>query len=57
MTCPICQKPTVEEFAPFCSRACKNTDLLRWINGVYKIPTEEPVEDEIEPKDEDEGES
>lgn len=45
MTCPLCQKPTVEEFTPFCSRGCKSTDLLRWVNGTYRIPTEEPVVD------------
>lgn len=53
MTCPLCQKPTGKEFAPFCSRFCKDKDLLRWFNEVYKIPTEEPVEEEMGMGDEE----
>jgi uncharacterized protein len=43
--CPICKKPTVEHFRPFCSRRCADVDLNRWLSGVYAVPTNE-AEDE-----------
>ena len=46
--CPICRKPTVEEFKPFCSRRCADVDLNRWLVGVYAVPTNE-AEDEDGP--------
>jgi endogenous inhibitor of DNA gyrase (YacG/DUF329 family) len=46
MSCPFCQKPADPVFAPFCSKLCKNTDLLRWFNEDYRIPTQEPVTEE-----------
>jgi endogenous inhibitor of DNA gyrase (YacG/DUF329 family) len=36
--CPLCGKPPAEEHAPFCSRGCKDRDLLRWLDEGYKIP-------------------
>ncbi len=36
--CPICGKPTVEAFKPFCSARCKDIDLHRWLKGGYGIP-------------------
>lgn len=44
--CPICQKPSVAAYAPFCSGRCRNVDLGRWLTGRYAVPTEEPPEDE-----------
>ncbi len=41
MTCPICQKPTVARYRPFCSRRCADIDLGRWLQGNYAIPTDE----------------
>ncbi|HEU4957264.1 MAG TPA: DNA gyrase inhibitor YacG [Sphingomicrobium sp.] len=42
--CPLCGKPPVKEHAPFCSRGCKDRDLLRWLDEGYKIagPPAEP---------------
>ena len=37
-TCPICRKPSVARFAPFCSSRCKQIDLNRWLTGVYAVP-------------------
>ncbi|QNP45335.1 DNA gyrase inhibitor YacG [Sphingomonas sediminicola] len=37
-SCPICRKPPSVEHAPFCSRGCKDRDLLRWLGGGYRIP-------------------
>ncbi|MEM9988316.1 MAG: DNA gyrase inhibitor YacG [Pseudomonadota bacterium] len=36
--CPICQKPTVEEYLPFCSKRCADIDLNRWLSDGYAIP-------------------
>ena len=36
--CPLCGKPAVKEHTPFCSRGCKDRDLLRWLDEGYKIP-------------------
>ena len=36
--CPICGKPEHPEEAPFCSRACKSRDLLKWLGEGYRIP-------------------
>ena len=35
--CPLCRKPAVEEHAPFCSRGCKDRDLLKWLGEGYRI--------------------
>ncbi|HEX8842914.1 MAG TPA: DNA gyrase inhibitor YacG [Sphingomicrobium sp.] len=36
-TCPLCGKPEVKEHAPFCSRGCKDRDLLNWLGEGYRI--------------------
>ena len=36
--CPLCGKPTQDEFKPFCSRGCKDRDLLKWLGEGYRIP-------------------
>ena len=46
MTCPICRKPTVEAYRPFCSRRCADVDLGRWLTGSYVIPGP-PAEDDL----------
>lgn len=48
MTCPICKKPSVPEYRPFCSRRCADIDLGRWLTDGYVIPGD-PVEDERDP--------
>jgi endogenous inhibitor of DNA gyrase (YacG/DUF329 family) len=45
--CPICGKPEVKEHAPFCSRGCKDRDLLKWLGEGYRIPG--PAADERHP--------
>lgn len=39
--CPICGKPAVPEFKPFCSKRCADVDLQRWLSGRYAIPGRE----------------
>jgi endogenous inhibitor of DNA gyrase (YacG/DUF329 family) len=36
--CPLCGKPPSVEHAPFCSRGCKDRDLLKWLGEGYRIP-------------------
>ena len=47
--CPICGKPSVQQFHPFCSGRCSDIDLNRWLSGRYVIPAEpaEDIEDDI----------
>ncbi|MFS8037185.1 DNA gyrase inhibitor YacG [Xanthobacter sp. AM11] len=46
--CPICGKPQVERYRPFCSKRCADVDLNRWLSGAYAIPV---VADEDEDGD------
>lgn len=36
--CPICGGTTASAFKPFCSRGCKDRDLLQWLGGGYRVP-------------------
>jgi endogenous inhibitor of DNA gyrase (YacG/DUF329 family) len=38
--CPICGKPTVETYRPFCSKHCADIDLGRWLDGRYAVSGE-----------------
>jgi uncharacterized protein len=44
--CPICRKPSVPEFRPFCSRRCADIDLGRWFNETYSVPASPPGAEE-----------
>jgi endogenous inhibitor of DNA gyrase (YacG/DUF329 family) len=44
--CPICGKPAVETFQPFCSRRCADVDLNRWLSGVYAVPVKEEEDED-----------
>ncbi len=48
MACPICQKPAIEKYRPFCSKRCADVDLGRWFNGSYAIPAQEVDEEDSE---------
>jgi endogenous inhibitor of DNA gyrase (YacG/DUF329 family) len=37
-SCPMCGKPQSGADAPFCSRGCKDRDLLKWLGEGYRIP-------------------
>jgi hypothetical protein len=52
-SCPICGKPTIERFRPFCSKRCADVDLNRWLSGSYAIPVTEDDEPEIARDDEE----
>jgi hypothetical protein len=44
--CPICRKPALERFRPFCSRRCADVDLHRWMAGVYAVPVKEEEDED-----------
>ena len=39
--CPLCGKPAVVEFRPFCSKRCADIDLGKWLSGTYVLPGDE----------------
>lgn len=39
--CPICGKPMLARYRPFCSKRCADVDLHRWFAGAYAVPVEE----------------
>ena len=45
-SCPICGKPAVEKFRPFCSRRCADVDLNRWLSGVYAVPIKDEEDED-----------
>lgn len=36
--CPICGKPRQAEHTPFCSKRCRDRDLLQWLDDGYALP-------------------
>jgi endogenous inhibitor of DNA gyrase (YacG/DUF329 family) len=51
--CPLCGKPAVAAFRPFCGKRCADVDLNRWLSGVYAIPAEETDDDQERPREDD----
>ena len=46
--CPLCGKPPSADHAPFCSRGCKDRDLLKWLGEGYRIPGPPAVQDQLD---------
>ncbi len=50
--CPICGKAAESRpknpFGPFCSERCRQIDLGKWLGGEYRIPMEEPTEEDVD---------
>lgn len=55
MSCPICKKPTVESYRPFCSKRCADVDLGRWMSESYAIPAESEEEADLASEEENEA--
>ena len=43
--CPMCGKPRDVRFRPFCSRLCRDRDLVNWLDGRYAVPAAEVDDD------------
>ena len=54
-SCPICEKPAVLGFRPFCSKRCADVDLQRWFSGRYAVPVADDDEAERPEMDSDEN--
>lgn len=61
--CPTCHKSIrydyTNRFRPFCSKACRNQDIISWVEEGYKIPGE-PIKksdskDIVADQDDDDG--
>ncbi len=49
--CPICRRPRVADFAPFCSSRCRDRDLARWFSDSYAVPAEPANPDDLADKE------
>jgi uncharacterized protein len=45
--CPLCGNSPTAEYAPFCSRGCKDRDLLNWLGEGYRLPGAQIDPDDI----------
>jgi endogenous inhibitor of DNA gyrase (YacG/DUF329 family) len=55
--CPLCGRPGRPEHAPFCSRGCKDRDLLKWLGEGYRIAGPPADECDIDGVDRDSDDS
>jgi endogenous inhibitor of DNA gyrase (YacG/DUF329 family) len=46
-SCPVCHKPAVVKYAPFCSARCQDIDLGNWAMEKYRV-TPKPDDDNDE---------
>ncbi len=46
--CPICGKPASVAEQPFCSRGCRDRDLLQWLGDGYRVPGPPADEDGVD---------
>jgi uncharacterized protein len=49
--CPVCDRPSAPGHKPFCSRGCRDRDLLQWLGDGYRIPAREEDEDGLDSAD------
>ena len=35
--CPLCGRASVLTHRPFCSRGCKDRDLINWLGDAYRV--------------------
>ena len=40
--CPLCGRPRVQAYRPFCSARCRDVDLAHWFGEAYAVPAVEP---------------
>ena len=36
--CPVCGAAAAPAHRPFCSRGCRDRDLLNWLGDAYRVP-------------------
>ena len=42
--CPMCGADKVTRYRPFCSKRCADLDLGSWLQGYYRISTNEDTD-------------
>jgi uncharacterized protein len=52
-SCPLCGKAPSPDHAPFCSRGCKDRDLLRWLDEGYRIAGPSANQDGLDSEESD----
>lgn len=53
--CPVCGKPVVARYRPFCSARCAQIDLNRWLSEVYVVPGDDEPANADESAGKEEG--
>lgn len=53
--CPLCGEPRVEAYKPFCSRGCRDRDLLGWFGETYRVPVDQQPDGTADDDRYDEG--
>ena len=48
--CPVCGQPAAAETRPFCTKSCRDRDLLQWLGEGYRVPGA-PAGDELKKSD------
>ena len=48
--CPICGKPAVQKYRPFCGKRCADIDLGRWLNAAYVVPGKDEEDEDGVPR-------
>ncbi|MDF0490841.1 DNA gyrase inhibitor YacG [Sphingomonas sp. H39-1-10] len=38
--CPLCGNAPAADYTPFCSRGCRDRDMLKWLGEGYTIPVD-----------------
>ena len=36
--CAVCGNAVTPDFRPFCSKGCRDRDLLKWLGEGYRVP-------------------
>ena len=44
MNCPMCKKPAIQAYKPFCSKRCCDLDLGKWLIGGYVMANNDETE-------------
>ena len=45
--CPLCGTPVDPAYRPFCSRGCRDRDLIGWMDGNYRLAERSTDDDEL----------
>ena len=53
--CPVCGRPSLPRFRPFCTSRCADVDLGRWFAESYRIAGPMAVVEEAERDKDDEA--